>query len=135
MLRPALVLSILALALALVACSPQPAFVPPDVQRAWLQYREEPTADTFLRFIHANRAAARAHAHTDDPQGVTHQLLALEAQSEYAERTQDLNLAQAALARMDEIVDGGILDTYEEVLPGFRERLLTARARVAGMLQ
>ena len=117
------------------ACAQEPSVIPEDVERAWQQYREEPNVNTYTGFIHANRKAAMAHPYTDDAQGVMHQVLSLEAQSEHAERTQDLRLADAVLVRVDEIREGGVIDNYEEVFPGAKERLLAARARVEGMLQ
>jgi hypothetical protein len=126
---------LLVLVVALTACSAGDGVLPPDVEQAWEQYRAEPNENTYLRFIQVNRAAARAHAHPDDAQGVLHQLLALEAQSEHAARGSDLWSAQSVVERVDELEQGGVLDTYDEVVPGAGERFRAARARVAGLLE
>ena len=47
--------------LLLFACAPEPSVLPPNVESAWEQYRAEPTASTYLRFINVNRAAAMVH--------------------------------------------------------------------------
>ena len=64
-----------------------------------------------------------------------HQLLSIEAQSEYAALTRDLNLAEAVIVRVEELTEGDVLEAYDEVVPGTRDRLLAAHARVAGLLE
>ncbi len=122
-------------ACALGACSSPPDALPAKVREAWEQYRAEPDQNTYLKFIQVNRAAAREHGIRDDAQGVLHQLLALEAESEQAARTTNLNAAQSVVRRVDELAEGGLLGNYEDVVPGARERFLAARARVAPLLE
>lgn len=133
MFRP--LLCLLVASFLLLGCSSGNDPLPAEVREAWERYREEPTENTYLGFIQANRAAARAHGNPDDAQGVLHQVLALEAQSEQAERRGDLQLAQAVVVRIDEIAAGGVIDTYDDVVPGARERLLAARERVDVLLR
>ena len=132
--------SILALAVALLltaACAPADdgGLHPPDVERTWAEFRETPTDDTYLRFLHANRLAAMQHGNPGDAAGVLHQVRALEAQADQARRAGDLNLADAVVMRVLEIEQAEMLGVYDEALPGARERLLAARASVEGMLR
>ena len=133
-LHPLALASVLALLL-VAGCGGEPDPLPADVRTAWEQYREAPTENTYLNFIQVNRAAARDHAHPDDAQGVLHQLLALEAQSDRGKRRSDLYDALAVVGRVDELDSGGVLETYDEVVPGSAARFLAAREQVAGLLE
>jgi hypothetical protein len=109
--------------------------VPVHVTEAYDDFMDQPGNASYLRFLHANRAAAREHPFRDDERGVMHQLLAIEAQSLHAEMQHDLHLADSVVRAVDEFEQGGVMLVYDEVVPGARERFLAARARVAGMLE
>jgi len=129
-------LYLVVLTVGLVACAERPERVLPEaVQKAWEQFLARPDEATYLGFIQVNRAAARQHPYVDDARGVLHQLLALEVQSQHASRTRDLRLAESVVTRVDEIAAGGVIDVYDEVVPGARTRLLAARDRIAGLLE
>ncbi len=138
--RPAPLRWIAGLALAgclVAACrekAAEPA-LPAAVQTAWEEFRADPNGNTFLRFRVANRDAAFRHGNPHDAVGVLHQLLALEAEAEMAERGRDLQLADGVVTRVAEIEEGEVIDVYEELVPGARDRLRAARARVEGMLE
>jgi len=125
----------LLLAVLLSACGPREPELPPEVEQTWEEFRETPNGDTYLRFLHANRLAAMRHANPGDAVGVLHQVRALEAQADQAVRTTDLRLAATIVSRVLEIEEGEVIDLYEEVLPGARERIRETRTAVEWMLE
>src|SRR5262245_54040907 len=94
-------------------------------------YLSRPAGDTYFNFMKANATAAGAHGRPDDAVGLEYRCRALEVMAAEAERTSDADIADQAAEQIDDIERRELLDTYDEILPGSKKRLLDARARAA----
>ena len=127
--------ALLAACLLLPACPASEPVVPENVTEAYDEFMAQPGNASYLRFLHANRTAAHEHPFRDDERGVMHQLLAIEAQALQAETQHDLNLADSVVRAVDEMLDGGTMLVFDEVVPGAEKRFVAARDRAAGLLE
>ena len=98
-------------------------------------YLSRPGPDTYFNFIKANATAASAHGRPDDAVGLEYRCRAFEIMAAEAERISDAEIADQAKEQIDEIERRELLDTYDEILPGAKKRLLDARARVAKLVR
>ncbi len=130
--RSALLLLILALA---AGCGPDvPAGVDPAAQDAWEQWQRNPNPGAVIRLLDANRMAAKDHDNPHDAVGVRYQVRGTEALAARAEAAGDLTDANAIDVRVSDLEEGGLLENYDDVLPGASGRLLAARARMRVLL-
>ncbi len=120
----------------LAGCTAEPemSFADDAAEKAWVALQKTPTSQAYDLFIRSNRTAAMIHGDPNDKKGVRYQVRALEAQAGEAERSADVGIASDVDGRIDELEEGGLLDVYDEVLPGAAERLRAAAKRVLPVL-
>jgi len=132
-----LLLPLVLVTLVATACArgPEVPGFPEEATRAYQAFLDEPNANSYLGFIHANRKVALGRETPNDAIGILVQVRALEVQSLHAKSTGDLHIAVGVVDRVDQIEEGDVIDVYDEVLPGSKARLQAARARVAAMVE
>jgi hypothetical protein len=128
---------VVALGLLTAACSgpPEPGDLSAKSQAAWELYRSHPDPSTYENFIVANRNAASVRSNPHDRPGIEYQLRALEVMSDEAVRTHDVAVADDVVERIADIERHGLVNAYEETLPGAKDRLAAAKAKAGALIR